>query len=131
MPPTLPSAFSRETRSLLGLLLIAACHASEPAVAPGPAIPAEPDAVVASMTEECAGVVKALETWKACENADDDEKEYIEAWIERARRDFAAAEKAKPDDKAQRNIAHTCRKAARSVTAAIERCHNGKRPRER
>jgi hypothetical protein len=82
------------------------------------------------MTDECAGVIKALEAWKECPNADDEEKEYIQAWIERAHLDFAAAEKAQPDDKAQHNIAHTCHKAASSVNAAIERCHNGKRPRE-
>jgi len=131
MRPTLPSANSRETRSLIGLVLIAACHHEVPPVAPGPPIPAEPEVAVASMTEECAGVVKALEAWKSCPNADDDEKEYIDAWIERAHTDFAAAEKAKPDAKAEHNIAHTCRKAADSVHAAIERCHAGKRPRDR
>ena len=109
---------------------VAACAAAPPPVPPGPQIPAEPEIVVDTMTVECRAVVTALETWKACKNLEDDDRDLIEAWTERAHLDFAAAEKAKPDDRAQHAIAHNCRRATDSIKAATERCGNGKKPRE-
>ena len=73
-------------------------------------------------------LVEALLVWKQCPNLDEEERDYIEAWVERANMDFAAADKAKPDDKAQHQMAHNCRRATDSVKAATERCGNGKRP---
>jgi hypothetical protein len=112
------------------VVVATACAATPPRVAPGPPIPAEPEIAVDTMTVECMALVASLETWKACKNLEDEDRDLIEAWEERAHLDFAAAEKAKPDAKAQHAIAHNCRRAADSIKAATERCANGKKPRE-
>ena len=121
MRPVLPSV-------VCGFLI--ACRQAPPAVAPGAPIPAEPDLHVESMKTECGQMVEMLLVWKQCPNLDEDERTYIDAWVERANQDFAAADKAHPDDKAQHQMAHNCRRAANSVRAATERCGNGKAPRE-
>ena len=113
---------------------VAACAVAPPPVAPGPPIPAEPEILVATMASECAAVIAALETWKACKNLEEEDRDLIDVWVERANLDFAAATKAlttsPADDKAQHAIAHNCRRATRSIQAATERCGNGKKPRE-
>jgi hypothetical protein len=129
MPPTLPSAFWRES-AIVAIAFAVACAASPAPVAPGPPIPAEPDLAVGTMADECAAFVAALETWKQCANLDEAERDYVIAWIERANLDFAAGAKAKPDEKAQHAIAHNCRRGTSSVIAATERCHNGRTPKQ-
>ena len=114
--------------SAIALALVAACSATPAPVAPGPPIPAEADLALYTMAVECGAFVASLETWKQCTNLDEEERAYIDAWIERANMDFAAGTKAKPDEKAQRAIAHNCRQATTSVAAATERCHNGRTP---
>jgi hypothetical protein len=81
-----------------------------------------------SMTEECDAMVGALETFKACPNLDEDNQEDLEAWIERASQDFTAGRKVTLAPDVQQAIAHACRRATNSVTAATERCRAGKRP---
>lgn len=135
MPPTLPSARLRESAiaAIASLALgsaAAACGPGPAPVAPGPPIPAEPDLAVDTMAVECGALVTSLETWKQCKNLEEEERDYIVAWIERATMDFAAGTKANPDDKALHAMAHNCRRATSSVVAATERCHNGKRPKE-
>ena len=80
------------------------------------------------MQNECDGFVAALETWRKCENIEEDQRTYLEALIERAHSDFGAAQKAQPDEKSQKEIARRCRRAHLSIEAATERCHNGKPP---
>lgn len=121
MRPLLPSA-------LFSVLL--ACRQPPPPVAPGPPIPAEPELAVESMKTECGQMVEMLLIWKQCPNLDEDERDYIDAWVERANMDFAAGDKAHPDEKAQHQMAHNCRRAANSVRAATERCSNGKARRD-
>jgi hypothetical protein len=110
------------------LIVLGACRSAPPPVPPGPPIPAEPELHVEGMKTECGAMVEALLTWKQCVNLDDEERDYIDAWVERANMDFAASDKAKPDDKALHQMAHNCRRATESVKAATERCGNGKRP---
>ena len=119
-------------RAVFAIFTVAAgaCAATPPTVAPGPPIPVEPEIVVDTMAIECGALVTSLETWKGCKNLDDDDRDLIEAWVERANLDFAAATKAQPDDRAQHAIAHNCRRATDSIKAATERCGNGKKPRE-
>ncbi len=116
--------------AIAAMAFLAACAAPPAPVAPGPPIPAEPDLAVATMAIECAAFVASLETWKQCTNLDEAEREYVEAWIERANMDFAAGAKAKPDEKAQHAIAHNCRRGTTSVLAATERCRNGRTPKQ-
>jgi len=111
------------------VVLVAACSKGHPPpVAPGDPIYARAEVQLASMKAECDGLVTAFETWKQCPNAEDDQKESIDEWIEVAREDFTAGSKANLDDKAQHEIAVRCRRAADSVRAAAERCSHGKRP---
>ena len=129
MVASLPSALLRDLIAL-AVVGLAACAAPPPPVAPGRPIPAEPEISVESMGVECAALVTSLELWKQCPNAEEDDRNLIDAWVERATMDFAAATKAQPDDRAQHAIAHNCRRATSSVKAATERCGNGKKPRE-
>ena len=80
------------------------------------------------MQAECDGLIAAFEAWKNCPNIEDEQKTYIENLIERAHLDFAAAQKSQPEERAQKEIARRCRRAASSVKAATERCANGKAP---
>ncbi len=132
MRPTLPrliTAIPRAGAILFALLAgLAACHHSEPVVAPGPPLPAEGVLEVGTMQLECDALLAALESWKHCPNLVENEVETIDAWMERAQLDFAAGTKAKPEPKAQQAIATRCRRATDSVKAAVERCSNGPRP---
>jgi|GEM_PF-1826600 len=137
MPPTLPRpAAAFVTRSSLGawgifaawLACTAACHADPPPVAPGAPIPVAADVSLGTMDAECDGLISALTTYQACPNLDDDDRESLGAWSQRAQQDFAAGKKANPEPNAQRAIAAACHKAIVSVTAATERCQAGPKP---
>jgi hypothetical protein len=110
---------------------LAACVRKDPPpAAPAPPLAADPEVQLESMQVECDGMVGALAAFKACPNHDEKDRHAIEAWIERAGRDFAASRKANPEPNAQKAIAGACRKAADSVRAATERCHAGPRPKD-
>lgn len=137
MPPTLPrprAGFVVPTRGpILAIwatvaLATAACARNQPPVAPGEPIPAAAEVVLDTMDIECEGMLAALATFRACPYHDDDDRWDIDAWSTRAREDFAAGKKAAPEPNAQHAIAAACRKAARSVVAATERCNNGPPP---
>src|SRR5262245_14328802 len=115
--------------STLIAFVLAACAHEPPPVAPGPPIAADPPVTLKTMTEECDAMLAALATWRDCPNLDQDDKEDVEAWIERAQIDFTAGRKVTLDKDAQQAIAMSCHRATNSVTAATERCHNGKKPR--
>lgn len=119
MRPTLPSV-------LFSFLL--GCGRSQPPVAPGPPIVADPPVQLGTMTAECDAMVAALETFHACPNLDEDDQRDIEAWIERAQKDFAAGRKVELEAPAQAAIARSCRRATNSVVAATERCRAGRKP---
>ena len=104
------------------------CTRSQPPVAPGPPIAADPPVKLGTMTAECDAMVAALATFHACENLDEDDQRDIEAWIDRAQKDFAAGRKVELDAPAQEAIAQSCHRATNSVEAALERCHAGKKP---
>ena len=116
--------------ALLLIVAVGACGKPAPPVPAGPPIPAEPEIAVGTMDAECEGLVSALTAWKGCSNLEEEDRDYIDAWIERAHLDFAASHKAHPDDRALHAMAHNCRRATNSVTAATARCSNGRRPRE-
>jgi hypothetical protein len=80
------------------------------------------------MQVECDAMLGALTSFKICENLEDEDRETIDDWIERANSDFAASRKANPEPNAQKAIAAACRKATDSVRAATERCRAGPRP---
>lgn len=80
------------------------------------------------MENECEGLIAALTAYKACPNLEDEDRESIDAWIERAQWDLAAGKKVEIEANAQKQAAAACRKATNAVTAAHERCKNGKRP---
>lgn len=135
MPPTLPSptaAFvshvARRARGILVACAVSGCHADPPPVAPGPPIPPPAEVTLDTMDAECDGLIRALATYKACPNLDDDDRWDLDAWAERAQQDFAAGKKANPEPNAQRAIAAACHKAVASVTAATERCQAGPKP---
>jgi hypothetical protein len=109
-------------------IVLGACTRSQPPVAPGPPITADPPLALKSMTEECDAMVAALGTFRACPNLDEDNQQDLEAWIERATRDFAAGRKVTLAADAQQAIALACRRGTNSVIAATERCHAGPRP---
>lgn len=74
-------------------------------------------------------MLAAMAAFRACPNLDEDNQHDLDAWIERTQQDVAAGRKVTLDANAQQAIAQSCRRATNSVTAATERCHNGKRPR--
>ncbi|MCX5748429.1 MAG: hypothetical protein NT062_38740 [Proteobacteria bacterium] len=125
MRPPLPSLFATISLSVS----IFACRHENP-VAPGPPIPPESEIVVGTMADECGKMIGAMERWKACPNIEEDETETLDFWIAHARNDFAASAKATPDPKAAQSIAVRCHRALDSLDAAIERCANGKRPKQ-
>jgi hypothetical protein len=110
------------------IALAFSCRGAPPPVAPGEPIPAAPEVALGTMDAECDGLLAALATFKKCPNLEDEDRENIDGWTERAQQDFAAGKKANPDASAQRAIAVACHKATTSVQAANERCHNGPRP---
>lgn len=128
---SLPSAFlDFVRRASLGLALAgSACAKAPPPVAPGPPIGADPPPTLGTMTEECDALVAALATFKACPNLDDENRDNLAAWIERANDDFAAGRKVTLEPNAQATIALACHRASASVVAATERCHAGPPPR--
>jgi hypothetical protein len=99
-------------------------------VKPAQPLPADPDVELGSMQLECDAMVAALETYKACVNHEDEDRENIDDWIETANRSFAASKKANPEPNAQKAIAGACHKATTSVKAATERCLAGPRPKD-
>jgi len=117
-------------RSLvLGFAIACGNHAAPPS-APAQPLPADPVVDIGTMDAECDGLIAALTAYKACPNLEDDDRDALDAWIERAEWDLAAGKKVEIEANAQRQAAAACRKAARSVTAAHDRCKNGKRPKE-
>jgi hypothetical protein len=100
----------------------------EPPVPPGPPIPAEPEVSLGTMDAECEGLLAALGAYKECPNLEEEDREDIDAWIERTQLDFAAGKKANPEPNAQHAIAAACHRAIASVKAAHERCRAGPRP---
>ncbi len=113
---------------LLAWTLVACVRKDPPPAVPAPPLAADPETTLGSMQAECDGMVGALTAYKECPNHEDDDRQVIEAWIDRANRDFAASRKANPEPNAQKAIAAACRKAADSVKAATERCQAGPRP---
>ena len=123
MRPTLPSVLFTFWLGAVG------CGRSQKPVAPGPPIAADPPAQLASMTEECDAMLAALATFRACPNLEEDDQKDLEAWIQRAQKDFAAGRKVELEAPAQEAIARSCRRATNSVAAATERCRAGRKPR--
>ncbi|MDQ3367171.1 MAG: hypothetical protein M3680_17245 [Myxococcota bacterium] len=113
---------------LLALLCCACARKDPPPVTPAPPLAADPDLALETMQVECDGMLSALAGYQACPNLETGDVADLEAWIQRANRDFASSRKANPEPNAQKAIAGACRKAARSVRAATERCAAGKRP---
>ena len=136
MPATLPRPAAHVKPSPFGALALIAmylacgsgCHRDPPPVAPGEPIAAPREVTLDTMDAECDGLIAALATYKECPNLDDDDRQDIDAWTERAQQDFAAGKKAKPEANAQHAIAAACHKATASVMAANERCHAGPKP---
>lgn len=112
------------------LLSVLGCTRAPPRAAPGPAIAADPPVELRGMVEECDALVGALSTFKTCPNLEPEDRRDLDAWIERASRDFAAGRKAEPAPDAQKAIAMACLRATRSVEAATERCLAGPRPKD-
>jgi len=115
---------------LLGGLLIACVRKDPPPAKPAPPLPADAELTLESMQIECDGMLGALAAFKACPNHEDKDRDGIDAWVERANRDFASSRKANPEPNAQKAIAAACRKATDSVKAATERCAAGPRPKD-
>ena len=110
---------------------LAACVRKDPPPAvPAPPLPADPEVKLESMQIECDGMLGALAAFKACPNHEDRDRDTIDAWMERASRDFAASRKANPEPNAQKAIAAACRTATDSVRAATERCRAGPPPKD-
>jgi hypothetical protein len=119
-------------RAVLPSLIIAfvlGCGRSQPPVAPGPPIVADPPVSLKGMTEECDAMIAALTTFRACPNLDEENQQDLDAWIERANKDITAGRKVTLEPNAQQAIALSCRRATNSVIAATERCRAGKAPR--
>jgi len=126
---------ARARRALAGLALAAGvglggCHGEPPPVAPGEPIAAPAEVALGTMDAECDALIAAFGEYKQCPNLEDDDKGDIDGWVERARQDFAAGKKAKPEPNAQHAIAAACHKAVVSVNAANQRCHAGPKPRQ-
>ena len=113
----------------LAWALAACAHRPPPPPAvSAPPLAADPEVKLESMQIECDAMLGVLTTFKDCPNHEDDDRELVDAWIERANQDFAASRKANPEPNAQKAIAAACRKATDSVKAATERCLAGPRP---
>ena len=115
-------------RWLVLLVFAIACgHAPPPPPPPAP-LPADPVVDLGTMDAECDGLIAALSSYKACPNLEDDDRDALDGWIERAQWDLAAGKKVEIEANAQRQAAAACHRAAGSVNAAHERCKHGKRP---
>lgn len=135
MRATLPRP--RLRNRCLGFVLIAlavgavACGPKQPPPPPpGPTIPADPVVDLREMDVECDALIAALTAYKGCKNLIEDDQQDLDGWIERARKDFAAGRKARPEPNGQRAIALACLRATISVQAASERCAAGPRPKD-
>ena len=93
------------------LVLLAACSSSHPAAPTTKVEAVAPDRMCVTH-----GVMQGTEV------------NDLDAWIERAQRDFAASRKANPEPNARRAIAEACHKGTDSIAAAHERCNAGPRP---
>jgi hypothetical protein len=101
---------------------------SDPPTRPGPPIPAEPEADLANMDTECAGLIAALDAYGQCPNLESGDREWARSAIEAAEDSFAAGKKSNPDEPSQKAMAAACHRAAVSIRDATERCRAGKRP---
>ena len=113
---------------LLAWALVACVRKDPPPARPAPPLPADPEVKLESMQVECDAMLGALAGYKACPNHEPEDRDVIQAWIERANQDFAASRKVSPEPNAQKAMAAACRKATDSVKAATERCQAGPRP---
>lgn len=113
---------------LLAWALAACAPRPPPPAVSAPPLPAVSEVKLEPMQAECDAMVGALTTFEACPNHDEDDRQLIAAWIERATADLAAGQKANPEPNAQKAIAAACHKAADSVRAATERCLAGLKP---
>jgi len=113
---------------LLAWALVACVRKDPPPARPAPPLPADPEVKLESMQVECDAMLGALAGYKACPNHEPEDRDVIQAWIERANQDFAASHKVSPEPNAQKAMAAACRKATDSVKAATERCQAGPRP---
>jgi hypothetical protein len=125
----LAAALAAILAAILSSALTGCAHREPPPpVVSAPPLPADPEVKLESMQVECDAMLGALTTFKACPNHDEDDREAVDAWVERANQDFAASRKANPEPNAQKAIAAACHKAAGSVRAATERCQAGPPP---
>jgi hypothetical protein len=82
------------------------------------------------MVEECDAMTTAIQSFQTCKNLEKDDRRDLDAWLDRAQKDFAAGRKANPEPNAQQAIALACHRATMSVQAANERCIAGPRPKD-
>ncbi|HEY4182490.1 MAG TPA: hypothetical protein VGM90_36915 [Kofleriaceae bacterium] len=106
------------------------CSKPPPPVEPGPPIPADPPMKLRGMVEECDAMTTAIQSFQTCKNLEKDDRRDLDAWLDRAQKDFAAGRKANPEPNAQQAIALACHRATMSVQAANERCIAGPRPKD-
>ncbi len=134
MRPILPRPERHELPRLARFVFaiaLSACAHPQPPVPPGEPIPAEPDTKVASIDKECAGVVTAIDTYSACPNLEEPQRDYWRRVSELSARSFATTEDSTLDPKGARAIAVACHRAATAITFANERCMAGKPPLDR
>ena len=129
---SLPIAFRGilVTSIIGGMSAAMGCSKPPPPVEPGPPIAADPPMELRGMIEECDALTGALTAFQSCPNLDQDDRDDLENWKDRANKDFVAGRKATLEDNAQRTIAAACYRATRSVQAAHERCVSGPRPKD-
>jgi hypothetical protein len=89
---------------------------------PPPATPilAAADPPERPAAEVCGALIADLERYQAC--VPDDRKDLIEAWVERAKIDFAALADDGVSDADRRESARGCAKASGAIRAALARC---------
>jgi hypothetical protein len=115
--------------SSFAALVLAGCHHPTPApLPPAEPIPAEPPEPIGTMVAECDVLLGALTSYRDCPNLDDDERAELDAWIDRAKLDIAAGEKANAPAGEQREIAGGCHRATHTVKDAHTRCKAGPTP---
>lgn len=74
-------------------------------------------------------MIGALTTFRACKNLEDEDRQDLDAWIERANQDLAAGRKAtKVNANDLRAMALACHRATSTVEAATQRCLAGPKP---
>lgn len=124
-------------RGVVGTVLIAlviglgACGPKQPPPPlAGPTIPADPVVDLREMDVECDAMLAALAQFKTCPYLEQRDQQDLDGWIIRARKDFAAGRKNRPEPNGQRAIAFACLRATKSVQAASERCASGPPPKD-